>query len=267
MATSDNIDVAHSAGSEESPAATESRVRLVQEKLAAFQKLETEFLDCFRFLQIVQGQHRLPEVSVAQSVRLLHALWVCDCKDNLLSIPLSRDRYQGRRCLELLRLWQEGNTAGVVAFLQTKLDNLSCADLTAQIHEAWGQGERAIAERLIHGRGVMLNRGFHLVLALDAIFTPTDDQLIREVRRASKELGHTPAQIERQLVEMESIIYSYAPHPLLVRRNMLVMNELGIAVIDTPADLPGNRTARVQVPRLPNGPYAEQTIIGEMTLI
>ncbi|MGO8946224.1 MAG: hypothetical protein ACLQUY_00890 [Ktedonobacterales bacterium] len=267
MATTDGIDSANTADTSESLAANVSRRRLAQDKLAAFQSLEVEFVACFRYMGVVQGQQRLPEFPVAQSVRFLHALWICECKDNLLSVPLTQGRYEGRRCLELLRIWQEGDTASVVAFLQRKLDNLSCADLTAQIREARVRGDPAWAERLEHGRNVMLNRGFHLLQALDAIFAPSDYLLNHEVRRACRQLGHTPRRIERQLAEMETRLYSYAPHPLLARRNMLVMNELGISVTNALVDLPGNRTDRVQAPTLPNPPYAEQTVVGEMTLI
>jgi hypothetical protein len=246
---------------------TAGRMRLTEDKLAAFQSLEAEFVASFRFIEAIQGQERLSEFSVAQSVRLLHALWICECKDNLLSVPFSKGRYEGKLCLELLRDWQKGDTAGVVWFLQRKLDNGSPAELTATIGEARAKGDHALAERLTHGRRVMLNRGFHLLLALEAIFRPGNHLLMKEVRRAARYLGHTPRQIEQQQAEMASALYSYAPHPLLARRSMLVMNELGILVTSDTPDLPGHRTPRVEPPRLPQPSYAEQTVLGEIALV
>jgi hypothetical protein len=113
----------------------------------------------------------------------------------------------------------------------------------------------------------MLNRGFHLVLALDAIFALSDHQLSVEVNGACTQLGHTPQRISEQLAEMESPLYSYAPNPRLARRNMLVMNELGISVISAPADLPGHRTPRVELPKLPQPPYAEHIVWGEIAVV
>lgn len=243
------------------------RLQLIQEKLDEFQHLEAEFKSCFRFLQEIQGQRRLPEVAVAQSVRLLHALWICERKDRLFSVPIAQDRYDGRHCLELLQVWQEGDTASVVEFLQRKLDNLSCADITAEMARARASGDVALAERLAHGRSVMLNRGFHLMRALDAIFALSDSQLTQEVRRACRDFGHTPSQIASQLAGMVSRLYMFVPHPRLARRNMMIMNELGISVVDSPADLPGNRTARVQAPTLPHPSYAELSVVGEVTLV
>jgi len=245
----------------------EVRQRLTEAKLAAFSSIEAEFLACFRFVETIQGQQRLPACPVALSVRFLHALWVCECKDNLLSVPQTMGRYEGRRSLELLRGWQVGDTESIVAFLQRKLDNLSSADLTGEIREARIAGNVPLAERLAHGRRVMLNRGFHLMQALDAIFALDDDLLTKEVRAACAEFGHRPDQIKQQLEEMETDLYSYTPHPLLARRNMLVMNELGISVTNLPADQPGHRTERVEAPTLPQPPYAELTVVGEMTLI
>jgi hypothetical protein len=262
MATSDSTG--STTGSEE---VNPGRKRLTQDKLAAFQRLEAEFIDCFRFLQSMQGQERLTECSVAQTVRLLHALWTCECKDSLLSIPFSRGRYGGRLCLELLRGWQTGDTASVVGFLQRKLDNSPYAELSTRIGEARAAGDNALAERLIHGRTVMLNRGFHLMLSLGAIFALSDRQLTREVSETCAQLGHTPYRISEQLAEMALPLYSYAPHPLLARRNMVVMNQLGISVASASADLPGNRTPRVEPPTLPQPPYAEQIVWGEIAVV
>jgi hypothetical protein len=263
------MGTADSAGSPQTASNEEKlgRKRLTEGKLAAFQSLEAEFIYCFEFLESIQGQERLTECSVAETVRLLHSLWICECKDSLLSVPFSRGRYEGRLCLELLRAWQEGDTAGVVGFLQRKLDHSPYAELAARIGEARAKGDDVLAERLMHGRRVMLNRGFHLMLALDAIFALSDHQLITQVTMACTQYGHPPSRISEQLAEMASPLYSYAPHPLLARRNMLLMNELGISVTSASADLPGHRTPRVELPKLPNPPHAEQTIWGEIAIV
>jgi hypothetical protein len=263
MATSESAGSTKAGPGEENPA----RNKLTQDKLAAFQSLEAEFIDCFRFVQTIQGQERLTECSVPQTVRLLHALWICECKDSLLSVPFSKGRYEGRLCLELLRGWQEGDTARVVEFLQRKLDNSPYAELTAKVGEAHAKGDQSLAERLTHGRRVMLNRGFHLMLALDAIFALSDQQLMSEVSSACTQLGHTPHRIGEQLAEMASPLHTYAPNPLLARRNMLVMNELGISVTSASADLPGHRTPRVELPTVPHPPYAEHTVWGEIAVV
>src|SRR5215469_681707 len=263
MATTDSADSTNTAPREENP----GRNRLTEDKLAAFQSLEAEFIDSFQFLETIQGQERLTECSVAQTVRLLHALWLCECKDSLLSVPFSRGRYEGRLCLELMHGWQEGDSASVVQFLQRKLDSSPYAELTAKIGEARAKGDKSLAERLTHGRRVMLNRGFHLMLALDAIFALSDHQLINEVSSACAHLGHTPSQISAQLAEMASPLYSYAPNPRLARRNMLVMNTLGFSVTSDSANLPGHRTPRVELPTLPHPPYAEHTVWGEIAVV
>lgn len=143
--------------------------QLIQQKLAAFEQLEPAFVDCFRFIQDVHGQQRFPTFSVADAVKYLHALWVCECKDRLLSIYKNIQRYEGQRCLELLALWQAGNSADVVAFLQQKLDTLPFANLTRQLYEAQqAGGDFGLARRLRHGRLTLLNRGMNLLHALDA---------------------------------------------------------------------------------------------------
>src|SRR5947209_10538908 len=110
---------------------------LVNQKLQAFEQLQAEFEASFRFVQQVHGQQRFASFPVADSVRYLHALWVCECKDRLLGIFKNIQRYEGHYCLELLRKWQqEQDTASVVAFLDRKLDMLPFADLTRQLHEA-----------------------------------------------------------------------------------------------------------------------------------
>ena len=156
----------------------DTRRQLALAKLTAFQRIEAEFLRSFRFMEILQGQQRLPICTVADSVRFLHALWICECKDKLLSISQTMGRYEGRRCLELMRSWQVGDTAAAVDFLQRKLNNLSTAELTNQIHEARVSGNEALANRLGHGRGVMVNRGFHLMQILDAIFALPEHLLL-----------------------------------------------------------------------------------------
>src|SRR5712691_10892687 len=103
---------------------------IIRQKLTAFEQLQAEFEECFRYVQDVHGQKRFPTISVADSVHYLHALWICECKDRLLSIYKNIERYEGRYCLELLRLWQEGDNTDVVAFLHRKLDMLPFADIT-----------------------------------------------------------------------------------------------------------------------------------------
>ncbi len=112
------------------PLTTPVTPELIKQKLAAFERLHGEFEASFRFVQDVHGQQRFTLFPVANSVRYLHALWVCECKDRLLSIYKNIKRYEGSYCLELLRRWQEGDTAGVVDFLNRKLDMLPFADIT-----------------------------------------------------------------------------------------------------------------------------------------
>ena len=95
--------------------ATPSAIQeLVNEKLATFERLQPEFEACFHFVQLVHGQQRFNKFPLANAVRYLHSLWVCECKDRLLSIYRNIERYEGRYCLELLLRWQEGETADVV---------------------------------------------------------------------------------------------------------------------------------------------------------
>ncbi len=60
--------------------------RLVKQKLAAFDRLQAEFEECFRYMQDVHGQQRFPTFSVsdADAVHYLHALWTCECKVRFL---------------------------------------------------------------------------------------------------------------------------------------------------------------------------------------
>src|SRR5712672_3373761 len=96
---------------------TQPMQELVKQKLQAFEQLQAEFETYFPFVQDVHGLKRFSAFPVADSVRYLHALWVCECKDRLLSIYKNISRYEGRECLEHLRNWQAGDTASVVAFL------------------------------------------------------------------------------------------------------------------------------------------------------
>jgi hypothetical protein len=240
---------------------------LAQQKIAAFELLQPEFEASFLFVQEVHGQRRFATFPVAETVRYLHALWVCECKDRILSVHNSIVRYEGQQCLALLRRWQAGETAAVVAFLERKLDGLSFADLMYQIAEAKtvrhaGDG---LLQRLMHGRLVLLNRGMNLMQALDGIFSLSEDNLMREVRAACASIGHTPGQIEQQIAEVEDPLFSYAPHQLLAQRNMLVMNALGLNVLTLPADLPGERSWKVVTPTEALPPFAETVIRGYST--
>src|SRR5438552_9574767 len=146
--------------------------QLAKQKLEAFERLQPEFEASFHFVQEMHGQRRFSIFPVTQIVHYLHALWVCECKDRLLSIYKNIERFEGRYCLDLLRRWQEGETADVVAFLQRKLDGLPFADLTRQIQEtsATHHAGDGLERRLAHGRLVLLNRGMNLMQAFDAIF-------------------------------------------------------------------------------------------------
>ncbi|MBX5451478.1 hypothetical protein [Thermogemmatispora sp.] len=209
----------------------EATEMLVEQKLNAFARLRPEFETSFLFVQQVQGQERFASFPVEMTVRYFHALWICECKDRLLSVPKTIERYEGERCLQLLRAWQEeGETAEVVAFLQRRLDAMPFADLTRQIQVIYrqAQGEQdVLLPRLRHGRAVLLNRVMNLLHALDAIFALDEETLQEQVRQACRRYGHEPAQIEAQLAELRSPLYAYVPHRLLARENMLVMNRLG----------------------------------------
>ncbi len=234
---------------------------LIAEKLAAFERLRPEFEACFQYVEDVQGQRRFSTFPVDASVRYLHALWVCECKDRLLSVPKTIERYEGRRCLELLERWQAGETAEVVAFLQRKLDTLPFVDVTRQIETLRRETtDSSLVERLKRGRLVLLNRGMNLLQALDPLFTLPEQRLLEEVRMACARYGHQPEQIRQQLAELETARYALVPHPALVRRNIRVMDWLGIQITSNVSDQPGQRSWRVAEPTMPEGPYAQQVI-------
>lgn len=242
---------------------------LAKQKLAAFEQLQPEFEANFRFIQEVHGQRRFTAFPVAETVHYLHALWVCECKERILSVYTNIGRYDGQQCLSLLQGWQAGETADVIAFLQRKLGGLPFADLTRQIQEATnaGQADDGLLPRLVHGRLVLLNRDMNLIQVLDNIFALSQNDLISEVQAACVHYGHTPSQIEQQLAEVEDPLFSYAPHQVLAQRNMQVMNSLGMSIMTLPTDLPGERSWRVVVPEEPLRPFAESVIRGYLTLL
>ncbi len=242
---------------------------LAQQKLAAFEQLQSEFEANFHFVQEVHGQRRFATFPVTETVHYLHALWFCERKERLLSVRMNIGRYEGQRCLSLLQRWQEGETAAVVAFLQRKLGGLPFADLTQQIQEATAvlQPDDGLLQRLVHGRLVLLNRDMNRMQAFDAVFSLSTGDLISEVQVACAQYGHAPGQIEQQLAEVEDPLFSYTPHPLLAQRNMQVMNSLGINVMTLPTDLPGERSWKVVTPTEPLRPFAETVIRGYLTLL
>lgn len=245
---------------------TEARGPLVAEKLAAFERIHDEFVACFSYVEEVHGQHRFADLPVRDIVRYLHARWVCECKDRLLSVPQTTRRYEGERCLALLRDWQASETAEVVSFLQRKLGMLDFGQLTRQRQDALRQENGPLTRRLTHGRAVLLNRAVNLHRALDAIFTLDDASLIVAVREACEALGHLPDEIAGQLSLLNTPAYAYVPHPQLAQQNMVVMNALGVRVTDDPANAPGQRTDAVARPDMPLPPYAQQVIAGELDL-
>ena len=242
--------------------------KLAMQKLEAFKQIQPEFEACFLFVQEVHGQRRFPTFSVTEIVHYLHALWVCECKDRLLSVYKNIEWYEGRYCLELLRRWQERETADVVTFLHRKLDGLPFAELTRQIEEAKAapQADDGLTRRLVHGRLVLLNRGMNLMQALDGIFALSEDDLREEVLVACAHYRHSPIQIEQQLAEMEVPLYSFMPNRLLAQRNMLAMNKVGVNVMTLPTDRPGERSWKVDTPTEPLPSFAEHTIAGYLAL-
>jgi hypothetical protein len=235
---------------------------IVQQKLAAFERLQPEFESSFRYVQAMHGQQRFMTISTADIVRYLHGLWVCEIKDRLLGISRTILRYEGGLCLELLAQWQRGEMAEVMAFLQRKLDSLPVADLTRQMQSAQQAGRMELAQRLAYGRTVVINRGLNLLRALDTICSQPAGTVLAEVRAACAQLGHTLEQIPQQIAELDTPLYAYLPHRALAQRNMVVMNALGVSVTAGAADQPGNRSDRVLSPASLTGPYAE-IVIGD----
>lgn len=231
---------------------------VVQQKLAAFDALEPEFAACFAFVEAVHGQRRFARLSVADAVRYLHACYICECKDRLLSVPQTIRRYRGDEALERLGRWQAGDTTSVVTFLEERLDGHPFAQITAEMTTAQRQPDQAaMAARLAHGRLVLLTRAMNLTRLLDAIFTPADANLVRQVREAAARLDHTPEQIVSALAAFASPLYAYMAHHALAQRNMRVMNTVGVGALTRPADLPGDRTWRVLPPAESLPPYAD----------
>lgn len=249
-------------------AANSAVQELVKQKLDAFDQLTPAFVECFPFVQQVHGQRRFSTFPVAQTVYYLHSLWICECKDRLLSIYKNIERYEGAYCLELMRRWQEGVTADVVDFLNRKLDMLPLSDLTRQIHEAKLAGvDAGQVRRLMEGRGTLLNRGMNLMQICDAIFALSEEQLLDEVRAACQQYGHSPQQIAQQLAQFDEPLYAHVTSQALAQRNMEVMNRMGVQVMSRPSDRPGERSTRVLEPTNEPHSFAEQVIAGyvEMT--
>jgi len=243
--------------------------KLAKQKLEAFEQLQPEFETNFHFVQEVHGQRRFSTFPVVEAVHYLHALWICECKDRLLSIYKNIERFEGLYCLELLRRWQEGDTADVVEFLHAKLDGFPFVELTHQIMDAklTRSADDGLVRRLMHGRLTLLNRSMNMMQALDAIFALPEEDLRNEVRDACAIYGHTRSQIELQIAEMLDPLYSYVPARLLAQRNMLVMNKLGVKVMTLPTDRPGERTWKVAAPAGPMPSFAIHTIAGYQELV
>jgi len=249
-------------------AATLAVEKLAKQKIEAFERLQPEFEVSFHFVQDVHGQRRFSALPVIETVHYLHALWICECKDRLLSIYKNIERYEGRYCLELLQRWQEGVTVDVIEFLHRKFDVFPFAELTRHIQEARSalQADDSLVRRLVHGRITLLNRSMNQMQALDGIFALSEDDLRKEVRVACTHYGHHPGQIKQQLAEMEDPLYSYMPHRLLAQRNMLAMNKAGVNVMTLPTDRPGERSWKVDTPEEPLPSFADHMIEGYLAL-
>lgn len=254
-----------------------SEPRLIVEKLARFDQISGEVLASFPYVQDVHGQRRFSSFPILATVHYLHALWICNMKDLLLSVPVAGrrrkgsddrfERYEGQYALELLREWQEGNSANLADFLELKLDYAPFGLITRNYEAAARSGDYALTRRLAHGRNILLNRTHNLVSALRAIFALPPDRLLLEVQEACAQYGHTIEQCNEQLDEMSSPLYMYVPHPALARRNMVLMNALGMKVSDNVADRPGKRTASVQPPAMPQYAYADFVVAGATTML
>lgn len=240
---------------------------LIQHKLDAFERIQTDYEHCFRFIQDVHGQKRFDILSLEQIVYYLHALWLCECKDRFLSVYKNIRRYEGDRCLQLLQNWHKGRSADVVAFVLDKLDMHSFADFTAQLEDARRLGQdAALVCVLEHGRLVLLNRGINLMHMLETMSVHSENDMRDEVCRASEQYGHTPVQIEAQLAVMATPLYAYRPHALLAQRNMTTMNRLG--TVSTPGEDPSCVRSWFLTPADElQAPFAEQVIDGYLPLL
>ncbi len=249
-------------------ATTSALPAIVEQKLTAFTRLEEDFEASFQFVEAVHGQQRFSLFPVAYTVRYLHALWICECKTGLLSVPRTVKEYEGQLSLQLLHRWQEEqDTAAVVDFLHCKLDMLQLGEITRQAYEAqYVRANNGMVQRLLHGRTILLNRGFNLMHALDAIFALSEYELFVAVNEACAQYNHLPDQITQQLADMQSPLYSYVPHQVLAQRNMQVMNRLGVNVAAKPQDLPGQRSWRVVPATEPLKPFAEHVVQGYLEL-
>jgi hypothetical protein len=251
--------------------------QLIVEKLARFDQISGEVQANFPYVQDVHGQRRFASFPIAATILYLHALWICNSKDMLLSVPITGrrrkgsddrfERYEGRYALELLQQWQEGVTTNVVEFLELKLDNAPLSLITRNIEAALQADDQMHARRLVHGRMILLNRMYNLVSALRTIFALPSNRLMREVREACAQYGHSIEQCQEQLAEMDSPIYTFVPHPALARRNMRLMNALGVKITNNAADRPGRRTATVQRPAMPQYAYADYVVVGATTML
>jgi len=237
---------------------------LIEEKLASFTQLQPEFEQCFQFVQEVHGQKRFTHVTIREIVAYLHALWICECKDCLLSVHRTMGRYEGLTCLKLLQDWQTGETSEVIAFLQRKLDGLPFAMLTSQIQEISQTSpvQEGLLERLTHGREILLNRLMNMGEALSAIFTLSAEDLLHQVRAACASAGHEPQQITQQIAEMQRPLYAFVPHQRLAQRNILVMNKVGTNGIAASQDHPGKRTEKVLAAHENSSALAEHLVSG-----
>lgn len=247
---------------------TTSTPELVRQKMAAFAEIQSEFERCFRFKQEVHGQKRFSTFPVEQVVFYLHALWLCECKDRLLSVYKNIRRYAGVRSLELLQAWQEGDNAGVVTFLLDELEIRSIADFTAQLDRVQQQGvDDGIMRRLEQGRQIQLNRGLNLMHALEAISALSPASLLREVRRACELYEHTPAQLQEQLATLTALVYTYRPHALLAQKNMTLMNRLEVDALVSSAEEPRAQAWLLKSAERPRAPFAEQVIPGYLEML
>jgi hypothetical protein len=239
---------------------------VVRQKLEAFEAIERDFRESFRLVAAFHGERRLERVPVGASVRYLRALWICDCKDRLLDAARSIRRYEGRRCLELLLAWQRGQSAGVVIFLSEKLGDAPIAELTRQITLAEISGDAALAGRLSYGRQIALNRSFNLAVALEAILGASPEELRDGVTDVCRELDLGPERIAEALTAFDSPIYGHVRHPLLARRNMLLMNALGEAVTNDGGPL-RVRTSRVLPAASPHPARSETPVVPVVTMV